>query len=178
MYEAFGTVLGGLMSVAAQAVEVSLEVGPGVAIQDVLTTYTHTVADDRRSASIRLADMLNGENRDLLLRLTLPALEAPAGVWGAAGDGGAAQIGGIWGAPNGVTVLTARVTYREAKTDTPRAASCQLRVARPPAQDISPDVCPNEDVLAQWHRVSTAAAIREVYTLPPLTSRSWFQLWF
>jgi len=78
--EAFGTVLGGLLSTTHQNVRLSLELVPGVALSRAKTTRTVERlqgADGAAVLNIELGDLFAEERRDILLALSLP--EAPEG---------------------------------------------------------------------------------------------------
>jgi len=78
--EAFGTVLGGLLSTTHQNVRLSLELAHGVALSRAKTTRTverQQGADGAAILNIELGDLFAEERRDILLSLSLP--EAPEG---------------------------------------------------------------------------------------------------
>jgi hypothetical protein len=77
--EAFGTVLGGLLSTTHQNVRLSLELAPGVVLSRAKTTRTVESLHSPEGAtvlSIDLGDLFAEERRDILLSLSVP--EAPA----------------------------------------------------------------------------------------------------
>jgi Mg-chelatase subunit ChlD len=77
--EAFGTVLGGLLSTTHQNVRLSLELAPGVVLSRAKTTRTVESSHSPEGAtvlSIDLGDLFAEERRDILISLSLP--EAPA----------------------------------------------------------------------------------------------------
>jgi uncharacterized protein YegL len=76
VYEAFGVCLGGLMSVAAQNITLTLTIPDGEAttLAAVHTAYAHQLASDGRRATVTLPDMFWGEARDVLLEVQLSAL--------------------------------------------------------------------------------------------------------
>eukprot|EP01097_Dermamoeba_algensis_P000493 TRINITY_DN1170_c0_g1_i1.p1 TRINITY_DN1170_c0_g1~~TRINITY_DN1170_c0_g1_i1.p1 ORF type:complete len:525 (-),score=148.31 TRINITY_DN1170_c0_g1_i1:49-1623(-) len=67
--EAFAGCLGGLLSVAVQQVEVTLEVQAPHKLNKVHTTYPVTV--DNSSAKIKVSDLLEGEKKDILFSVEL-----------------------------------------------------------------------------------------------------------
>jgi len=77
--EAFGTVLGGLLSTTHQNVRLSLELVPGAALSKAKTTRTVETrqgADGATILNVELGDLFAEERRDILLTLTIPeALE-------------------------------------------------------------------------------------------------------
>lgn len=78
--EAFGTVLGGLLSTTHQNVRLSLELAPGVALSRAKTTRNVDRLQGAEGATILnidLGDLFAEERRDILLALSLP--EAPEG---------------------------------------------------------------------------------------------------
>jgi Ca-activated chloride channel family protein len=78
--EAFGTVLGGLLSTTHQNVRLLLELVPGVALSQAKTTRNVERlqgADGAAILNIDLGDLFAEERRDILLALSLP--EAPEG---------------------------------------------------------------------------------------------------
>jgi hypothetical protein len=77
--EAFGTVLGGLLSTTHQIVRLSLELAPGVALSRAKTTRTVESLHSPEGAtilSVDLGDLFAEERRDILLALSLPDAHA------------------------------------------------------------------------------------------------------
>ena len=138
---AFAATLGGLSSICAVDLHARVScVAPGVALVAAHSKYATTMADDKRSVSIVMADLFAGESRDLVFSLTVPRAEAGSEM----------------------TVLHGAVSYSSpsgatAKSD---AAPCVLprpeRVERPVV---------NVAVDAQRNRVNTTDMLDKACTL-------------
>jgi hypothetical protein len=78
VYDAFATVLGGLLSVVAQ--NLTLTVTPasaGVQVTAVRTHYKSTLAPEGALATVNIPDMFEGERRDIVVKFLLPPIDAP-----------------------------------------------------------------------------------------------------
>lgn len=70
---AFADALGGLLSVAAQNVKLTFVPAPGVAVDEVHTSFA-TTQEGGGGRSVRVGDLLSEEAKDTLLDVRLPAL--------------------------------------------------------------------------------------------------------
>eukprot|EP00301_Raphidiophrys_heterophryoidea_P009099 c13422_g1_i1.p1 GENE.c13422_g1_i1~~c13422_g1_i1.p1 ORF type:complete len:487 (+),score=112.62 c13422_g1_i1:107-1462(+) len=75
--QAFADCVGGLMSVVAQNIEMTVTAAPGISIQDVLTNFPKTVVTPNQKFTIRIGDIFSEERKDFLVELTLPAVQGP-----------------------------------------------------------------------------------------------------
>lgn len=142
VFESFGTVLGGLMSIVAQEVTVRLTAVEGTCISAVHTSYPVALAANRLSATVQLNDLMAGERRDLVLQLQVPALQAVP-------RGGRSLL------------LGAVVRYKDTTAEeASHERRGQLSLARP-ASPSAAMLKPNDQVLLQWHRVTAAASIKD-----------------
>eukprot|EP00123_Amoebidium_parasiticum_P021114 comp6178_c0_seq1/m.2007 comp6178_c0_seq1/g.2007 ORF comp6178_c0_seq1/g.2007 comp6178_c0_seq1/m.2007 type:complete len:598 (-) comp6178_c0_seq1:3-1796(-) len=107
---AFADCLGGLLSVACQNVELTVEVGgpEGTKILKVYGQTTFKLTDDGRKFKIDLSDLQSEQRRDILFRLLLPTLPSPD-----------------------ITTLTATVTYFNVPTSTQQTDKQFVSIARP-----------------------------------------------
>jgi len=71
--DCFADVLGGLFSVVAQNLVVTLEAQGDVTINEVYTEYSTTEVNPGKKLRIQLADIQSEESRDIPLNLTVPA---------------------------------------------------------------------------------------------------------
>jgi len=133
--EAFAGAVGGLSSIVAQAVELTIT-------GHVPLTNVHTPFVMRRisetTASVTIPDIFAGERRDILVELAVPA-------------------GGDVGGPT--TLLEAHVRYTDLRSgssvQTVPAAMEATRVEEP-----QPEAEPDEEVSAQRERVEVTGALR------------------
>lgn len=72
---AFADALGGLLSVAAQNVVVGFEPAPGVRVCEVHTNFR--TREDGEGRSVQVGDLFSEENKDILIDVEIPALDAP-----------------------------------------------------------------------------------------------------
>jgi len=131
---AFAGAIGGLSSVAAQRVEVTLDCR--VALKAVHTPFTTSRSGDR--ATVQIPDMLAGERRDLLVELSVPV------------------------ANNGdeTLLLDASSQYWDlgAKASV-QVPAVQMRAQRI-ADEAQPEQEPDEEVTTQRHRVEVTQTLQ------------------
>merc|ERR1719264_1830051 len=72
----FADCLGGLLSVAAQDVVLTLQAQAGATISKVHADFPVEISDDRDQARIRMRDLSGGAEKDVLLSLAAPSLAA------------------------------------------------------------------------------------------------------
>jgi len=134
---AFAGAIGGIASVAAQRIEVTLQCN--AELKQLHTHFESSVAGGR--ATVSIPDMLAGERRDVLVEMTVPAhagadeeetllLEASARYWDLAARGAA---------------------------QTPAA---QMRLRRTCEGEPQPEQEPDAEVTAQRHRVEVAQTLQ------------------
>ena len=70
---AFADALGGLLSVAAQNLQLTFVPAPGVVVDEVHTSFT-TSQESGGARSVRIGDLLSEESKDTLIDVRLPAL--------------------------------------------------------------------------------------------------------
>lgn len=73
--ESFADVLGGLFSVVAQNITLTVEAVNGALISDFLVEVNFTVVEPNRKYRIQYADIQSEEARDIPIKFTLPACE-------------------------------------------------------------------------------------------------------
>ena len=77
--DAFATVLGGMLSVAAQSVVVTINIeSPNVRFGKLSSAYSHHFTEDRRSVRIQIPDIYSEEKKDLVFTLLFPGGVAPS----------------------------------------------------------------------------------------------------
>jgi Mg-chelatase subunit ChlD len=131
---AFAGAIGGLSSVAAQRVEVTIDCK--VPLKTLHTPFSMTREGDR--AVVQIPDMLAGERRDVVVELSVPEahgedtllLEASAKYWDLAGN---------------------------AAAQTPAAAMVTQR----PAEEPQPELEPDEEVTTHRNRVEVARTLEQ-----------------
>lgn len=150
--ESFADAIGGLSSTVAKGGRLEFEAGPGAVIERFWTSFEHAVAPDGQTGWVRLRDLQEGETKDVLLSLTLPAVAEP-GL--AAGDGTVADI-------TSEPCLRARCAFVDitGPTAAPQCVEAAIAVARPPGLAGEPPLR-NTEVRLQWARFRTAEVIRE-----------------
>ncbi|ELR15736.1 uncharacterized protein ACA1_379170, partial [Acanthamoeba castellanii str. Neff] len=127
---AFADCLGGLLSVS----------GTGVMINKIYGNQSVAEHSPHKSYSILLGDIYYEETRDVLLALTLPALEQPV---------------------DSFLILSATLTYSSLPGGRHTTISSECSVARPTALAIPGDSAPSYEVDKQRNRVHTADAIKQ-----------------
>lgn len=138
---AFADCLGGLLSVCAENIRLKLEVsGTGVMINKIYGNQSVAEHSPHKSYSILLGDIYYEETRDVLLALTLPALEQPV---------------------DSFLILSATLTYSSLPGGRHTTISSECSVARPTALAIPGDSAPSYEVDKQRNRVHTADAIKQ-----------------
>lgn len=70
--EILGAELGGLVSVAAQTIRITLELNDNVAVKEVLNDFD--VDSDDKSTTIRVNDIYDDERKSVVVQLTLPEM--------------------------------------------------------------------------------------------------------
>ena len=73
--DSFADVLGGLFSVVAQNITITIEAQNGAKITDVITEYSYTTVEPSIKYRIQLADIQSEESRDIPITFSLPACE-------------------------------------------------------------------------------------------------------
>jgi len=135
---AFAGAVGGLSSVAAQRVEVTLTCS--VALKKVHTPFTVTHGEANHVV-VQIPDMLVGERRDLLVELSVPA---------ATGDG------------EDMLLLGATAKYWDLVAEGTRTCPCsEMRLHRTLADEPQPEMEPDEEVTTQRNRVEVAQTLQE-----------------
>merc|ERR1712242_135810 len=77
----FADILGGMLSIAAQDVELTLKATKGASISEVHADFPVEMNADSTVASIRMRDLQGDTEKDVLFSLSLPALGAPSFAW-------------------------------------------------------------------------------------------------
>lgn len=145
--EAFAGTVGGLSSVVAQGIELSLACR--VNLKAVHTPFVVRRASERE-ATILIPDIFAGERRDILVELEVPMEAVPEEE--AAEGAPAAQMRTL--------LLEASVKYTNLKQGT----QCQTPVAIMATDRLDepqPELEPDEEVSAQRERVEVTRALRE-----------------
>jgi Mg-chelatase subunit ChlD len=136
---AFADCLGGLTSVVAQNATLSFApVGPGVAVSRVLGSTYERDAD----GAIVLGDLFAEDEKDVLVELTLPKLDAPTGS---------------------TIVLEAKLRAFNVARSAPDAVEVQLKIARPEATPADQPV--NMALDTQRNRIFAAEAMEQASNL-------------
>lgn len=74
--DSFADVLGGLMSVVAQNIVITLEAQGDTVINEIFTEYSKTEVTSGKKFRIQLADIQSEEARDIPIRLHVPAIDS------------------------------------------------------------------------------------------------------
>lgn len=140
--DAFAGATSGLMSINAQQVEFRLSaMGEGARIKRVHTHFSHNIADDGLTASVQIPDMFAGEQRNVLVELTLPAVSAVQHA----------------------TVLSVNASYKDLKQRAlVHAPPCTMELTRSAQQDAAE---PEPEVTVQRQRVQTTNALEQAVRL-------------
>jgi len=77
----FADILGGMLSIAAQDVTLTLQATNGSTISEVHADFPVEMSSDSTCASIRMRDLQGDTEKDVLFSLTLPTLAAPEERW-------------------------------------------------------------------------------------------------
>lgn len=75
--QAFADCIGGLLSVAAQNITLSVQGAPGVQVETVLCRLPSETDADRSHVTLGLGDLYSEETRNIVCRVTLPAVDEP-----------------------------------------------------------------------------------------------------
>eukprot|EP01001_Neometanema_parovale_P011332 NODE_757_length_2120_cov_130.033050_g722_i0.p1 GENE.NODE_757_length_2120_cov_130.033050_g722_i0~~NODE_757_length_2120_cov_130.033050_g722_i0.p1 ORF type:complete len:440 (+),score=96.07 NODE_757_length_2120_cov_130.033050_g722_i0:603-1922(+) len=70
--QAFGDCLGGLLTVAAQNVKVSLALSGEYCVEQVLSEYRKEMSEDKKKVELNVGDIYSEEKKDLLLLVSVP----------------------------------------------------------------------------------------------------------
>jgi len=132
---AFADSLGGLLSVVAQNLDLTLTAGEGVTISELAVTYKYRTVEPGRKFTLRLADIYSEEKRDLVLRLHLPVLQAPA---------------------TKTTILSATLCFINTPTTEKEEATASATIDRPEAATLGG---PNASIAVQRNRICATKAI-------------------
>jgi len=140
--DAFAGATSGLMSINAQQVDLRLTaVGEGARIKRVHTHFANTVADDGSSATVQIPDMFAGEQRNVLVELSLPAVSAVQHA----------------------TVLSVNSSYKDLKQRAlVHAPPCTMELTRSAEQDAAE---PEPEVTVQRQRVQTTNTLEQAVRL-------------
>lgn len=141
--EAFAGAIGGLMSTAAQKVQVSIECLGGARLLKAHTSFrTGALPQGGEGTCVRIPDLFAGERKDLLLELKVPELP----------EGDAVET---------TELLRASVRYFDvAETATVQTPWVLLELQRRPAEE-QPEVEPDEEVSDQRQRVEVTNALKD-----------------
>lgn len=138
---AFADALGGLLSVAAQNLILTISISDGVEMERLHTPFaTETV--DNQTTKINVGDLISEESKDILLQLKLPAIAPQESILAA--DFKVASVHASWYDVNTVSFQNREITL------------CVRRMQHVPV-DIKPDL----KVSLQCARVQTVEAIAE-----------------
>ena len=135
---AFGNCIGGLVSVVAQNVTLTLTHGAHATVAKVHGSYPTTVDPATHTTVVELGDLYGEEKKNLLLDLTLPPLETPVGS---------------------EDVVNASLTYFDARENRSVTRTTTLRIARPAETPIDQKV--NVEIDEQINRLRLADAMQE-----------------
>ena len=142
---AFAATLGGLCSIVAQDIRITLRCGAGSSLVALHTKFTKTLADDKLSATVQLPDLFGSESRDIVFELHLGEREGADEIQ-------EAMIGSVEYMPPSASVKT-------------RVDASALRVLRPTTQAANAKPSINVDVNAQRNRVLTSDALQKAAAL-------------
>jgi len=136
--EAFAGAVGGLCSIVAQAVQ--LTITSHVPIKDIHTPFT-TVRTSDTSAVVTIPDVFAGERRDILVELAVPA--------------GSDAVGQT-------TLLEAHLRYTDLRSgsvvQTPQVA---MEASRVDESEPQPEAEPDQEVSAQRERIEVTRALQQ-----------------
>eukprot|EP00727_Mastigamoeba_balamuthi_P000562 m51a1_g10502 hypothetical protein (1834) ;mRNA; f:128477-144920 len=138
---AFATVLGGLLSVLAQSIEVQVLPEPGVTVVAVRTKYRQQQTPEG-VWTVHIPDIYEGERRDVCIELELPRLEE------ALSD---PQV-----------VARVRVSYTDPSNGEHKTGAAPFLAERPPKVLDAPV---NEEIELQFLRLDTVDALERATTL-------------
>jgi len=133
-------------AVVAKGARLEFEAAPGAVIEKLWTTFEHEIAADGQTGWVRLRDLQESENKDVLLSIKIPVAET------AAIDAGAASE----------LCLKARCAFVDitGPAPVPKCVETAAIVARP-TQLSSSEPERNAEVRLQWARHQTSVAIRQ-----------------
>jgi uncharacterized protein YegL len=131
---AFAGAIGGLSSVAAQRVEVTLDCK--VRLKALHTPFAMTRQGDR--AVVQIPDMLAGERRDLVVELSVPEARGEDTV-----------------------LLEASAKYWDLGANAAAQTPVAVMAAQRPAEEPQPELEPDEEVTTHRNRVEVARALEE-----------------
>jgi len=133
---AFAGAVGGLSSVAAQQVEVTLQCSAG--LKNVHTPFP--TSRDGQNAVVKIPDMLAGERRDILVEMTVPV---------ASGS-------------DDSLLLSATAKYFDLAAGTNvQSPVAEMRLHRTASDEPQPEMEPDEEVTTQRNRVEVAQTLQE-----------------
>jgi len=136
--EAFAGAVGGLMSVAAQNIELRIVPDGGCTISALHTHFTHR-REDNAAAVVSIPDAFAGERRDVLVELSVPAETSDA----------QADL---------ATLLRASAKYKAVRANsTVHLAEVCLHAERTAEPEGEPDV----EVTTQRHRIEVTNALEQ-----------------
>jgi len=133
--QAFAGAMGGLASVVAQRVQLTLDCN--VHLKAAHTPFP--ITRDSNNATIQIPDMLAGERRDVLVEFSVPS-ETENG--------------------QDMRLMTATAAYWDLETSaTAHAEGVEMRLLRTAADEPQPEMEPDEEVIQQRDRVEVAQTL-------------------
>lgn len=76
--QAFADCIGGLLSVAAQNITLTIRGAPGVQLEPLMCKFPFETDVMHSHVTLGIGDLYSEETRNIVCRVTLPALDAPA----------------------------------------------------------------------------------------------------
>jgi hypothetical protein len=141
--DAFIDCVGGLLSVVAQQIKVTIQGCEGVELLDVITSYpkAHMMVDGKPAIQVTFKDMQSEESRDCMCKVKLPQIEQPTDAY---------------------QLVHAKCEYDNMIVQPPAKAFTEIisTVSRPGADDKF-EMEVNPEVDKQVNRVHVAAALEE-----------------
>lgn len=141
--DAFIDCVGGLLSVVAQDIKLTVQACEGVELLDVMTHYPkeNVVVDGRPAIQVTMKDLQSEESRDMLCKLKLPKIEQPT---------------------DAQQLLQANIEYDNITVQPPVRSHCEITatVSRPGA-DAKFEMEVNALVDKQMNRIKVANALEE-----------------
>lgn len=136
---AFADCLGGMLSVCVQDVMLTLHAADGVIIDEVHADFPAEITKEGAEGRIRMRDLSADAEKDVIVKMTVPALSEPAVVW---------------------TAVQCRISYVDAGSGVSETVQSTLVLERPSASR-SQGANLNADVELHRCRLLVAKALEE-----------------
>ena len=139
--DSFADVLGGLFSVVAQNITVTIEAINGAKITDLMTEYSYTTVEPSIKYRLQLADIQSEESRDFPISFSLPV----------------AEVGEC-------TFAKVEIDYFDVLAHKSETRTCSITVNRLPSDELPEEIF-DPEIEQHIDRITTCRKLKEAQTL-------------